>query len=105
MTREQRIQAMLPPPPKVPDKPKLPPLRQLEEQSLKLSDKPIKVYKVTGGKYERYMKAFTESLVAQNSLSQMQAQEVLNHLKDSSPSRHEQIVRDFKSKLPPELAK
>jgi hypothetical protein len=51
MTREQRIQAMLPPPPKVPDKPKLPPLRQLEEQSLKLSDKPIKVYKVTGGKY------------------------------------------------------
>ena len=64
----------------------------------------MKVYKLTNTRYERYMKSFTESLVASNSLSNTEAQRVMRMLEESSPSRHEEIVREFKRRLPPGLA-
>jgi hypothetical protein len=47
-------------------------------QSQKLSEKPMKVNtKTVSTKYAQYMKSFTESLVAQNSLSKQEAQAVM----------------------------
>ena len=66
----------------------------------------MKVYnKTVSTKYAQYMKSFTESLIAQNSLSRQEAQAVMTKLQETSPTRHEEIVRDFYSKLSPELAK
>lgn len=65
----------------------------------------MKVYtKTVSTKYAQYMKSFTESLVAQNSLSKKEAQEVMAKLQEASPNRQEEIIREFQSKLSPDLA-